>query len=178
MPAGRVPVRVIAGVGVPVVVTVNEPAVPTVNAAVAPLVNAGAWLTVNVAAAVVAVPAELVNTARYRLPLSPEAAVKVYVRLVAPVMLLKLPPTERCHRTVGVGLPDAAAVKLTEVPALTVWLDGLVVTIGAWAVMVAAVLPLFVVAGLALRAAAEAGGMSTVWQVSDKVSARPALTHS
>ena len=37
----------------------------------------GAVLTVRVAAVLVAEPVELVNTARYLLPLSPEAAVKV-----------------------------------------------------------------------------------------------------
>ena len=36
-----------------------------------------------------------------------------------------------CHWTVGVGVPLAAAVKLTEAPALTAWLLGLVVTTGA-----------------------------------------------
>ena len=43
--------------------------------------------------------------------------------LVAPAMLVKLAPplVERCHCTVGVGTPDAAAVKVTEVPGFTVW---------------------------------------------------------
>ena len=42
----------------------------------------------------------------------------------APLLLLT------CHCTVGAGVPEAAAVKLTDVPALTVWLLGLVVTTG------------------------------------------------
>jgi hypothetical protein len=36
-----------------------------------------------------------------------------------------------CHWKVGVGDPLAAAVKETEVPAVTVWLDGCVVNDGA-----------------------------------------------
>src|SRR3954469_1798876 len=49
-------------------------------------------------------------------------------------MLEKLAPpsTDRCHCTVGAGKPEAAAMKLTEAPAFTVWFDGLVVTAGAW----------------------------------------------
>ena len=35
------------------------------------------------------------------------------------------------HCTVGVGLPLAAAVKVTVLPVLTVWLAGFVVTVGA-----------------------------------------------
>ena len=49
-------------------------------------------------------------------------------------MLVKLAPpsVDRCHCTVGVGTPDAAAMKLTEVPGVTVWSVGLVVIAGAW----------------------------------------------
>ena len=35
-----------------------------------------------------------------------------------------------CHCTVGGGVPEAPAAKLTDVPALTVWLLGLVVATG------------------------------------------------
>jgi hypothetical protein len=49
------------------------------------------------------------------------------VALVAPAMFT--PPF--CHWKVGVGDPLAAAVKETEVPAVTVWLDGCVVNEGA-----------------------------------------------
>jgi hypothetical protein len=37
-----------------------------------------------------------------------------------------------CHCTVGVGLPVAAAVKVTGWPAVTVWLAGVVLTVGAY----------------------------------------------
>ena len=47
-PAGKVPVSLIDGVGLPVVVTVKVPAVPAVKVAVLALVIAGAWLTVRV----------------------------------------------------------------------------------------------------------------------------------
>ena len=36
-----------------------------------------------------------------------------------------------CHWTVGVGVPLAAAVKVTELPVVIVWLFGCVVTTGA-----------------------------------------------
>src|SRR5262249_42580203 len=50
------------------------------------------------------------------------------------------PSVDCCHCTVGVGLPFAAAVKVTLEPACTDWLDGLVVTVGAkFTVRVAAV---------------------------------------
>ena len=58
----------------------------------------------------------------------------VKVVLVAPLMLLQVEPPSvlTCHCTVGVGLPVAAAVKVTLWPALTVALLGLVVTLGAY----------------------------------------------
>ena len=54
--------------------------------------------------------------------------------LVAPAMLVKLAPpsVDRCHCTVGVGTPEAAAMKVTEVPGFTGWSNGLVVIAGAW----------------------------------------------
>ena len=51
----------------------------------------------------------------------------VYEAFVAPLMLT--PPF--FHWYVGAGEPLAAAVKVTELPAVTVWLDGCVVNAGA-----------------------------------------------
>src|SRR2546427_13263485 len=81
----------------------------------------GAVFTVSVAAVVVAVPAELVNTARYRYPFWDEAVVKLRVVEVAPEMLLNVPPpfVLTCHCTVGVGEPVAPAVKVAVWPAVT-----------------------------------------------------------
>ena len=90
----------------------------------------GKALTVKVAAPDSALPQALLKSARYRLPLSPELAVKLYVELVAPAMLVKvLPPSELiCHWTPGAGLPLAAAVNETELPAHTTLLVGFAVT--------------------------------------------------
>jgi hypothetical protein len=112
--AGTVPLVVIVGVGRPDVVTVNDPALPTTNVALFALVNAGGLPTVNVAALEVALPAALVNTARYWLPLSVAAAVNVYVVLVAKAIFENPEPVLRCHCTVGVGEPDAPAVNETD----------------------------------------------------------------
>ena len=98
---------------------------------------AGPTFTVSVAGMVVTVPTELVNTAWYRLPLSAAVVAKLNVVEVAPGMLLNAPPKLlTCHCTVGVGLPVAAAVKVTTNPAVTVWLDGFVVIEGATPVAV------------------------------------------
>ena len=95
----------------------------------------GGALTVNVAGLDVAEPTELVNTAWYLLPLSEAVGVKVYVSDVPPVpdTLLNVDPPagSTCHWTVGAGLPVAAAVKLTWLPAVAVCDDGWVVTAGA-----------------------------------------------
>ena len=83
--------------------------------------------TVSVAVVVVAVPAELENTARYRLPLlAPVVGGVVYVPEVAPLRFdQELPELVlTCHCTLGVGVPDAAAVKVAVLPALTVALVG------------------------------------------------------
>ena len=53
------------------------------------------------------------------------------VVLVAPGMFANGPPVLTCHWTVGAGLPLAAAVKVAVPPSHTVWLAGLVVTLGA-----------------------------------------------
>ena len=82
----------------------------------------GPELTVSVAAVVVAVPAEFVNTARYRFPFCVDAAVKLSVVEVAPERLLNvIPPSVlTCHCTVGVGEPLAPAVKVAVCPTVTV----------------------------------------------------------
>lgn len=88
-----------------------------------------------------AVPARLENSARYWCPLSVVCAVKLKVVLVAPLMLFHPDPVFTCHCTVGAGYPFAAAEKVAVSPAFTVWLVGLVVTLGAcWTVRVAALL--------------------------------------
>src|SRR6266581_917849 len=90
-------------------------------------------ITVNVAALEVALPAELLNTAWYRLPFCDKLAVNVSVVRVAPAILLKLTPPSvlTCHWTVGAGVPVAAAVNEAVCPAVIVRLDGDVVTAGA-----------------------------------------------
>jgi hypothetical protein len=82
----------------------------------------GAGFTVRVAGVVVAVPAELVNTARYWFPFCDKAVVKLRVVEVAPETLLNVVPPSvlTCHCTVGVGEPVAAAVKVAVWPAVTV----------------------------------------------------------
>src|SRR6266496_3664183 len=90
-------------------------------------------ITVNVAALEVALPAELLNTAWYRLPFCDKLAVNVSVVEVAPAISLKLRPPSvlTCHWTVGGGVPVAAAVNEAVCPAVIVRLDGDVVTAGA-----------------------------------------------
>src|SRR6266702_1550805 len=90
-------------------------------------------ITVNVAALEVALPAELLNTAWYRLPFCDRLAVNVSVVEVAPAISLKLTPPSvlTCHWTVGGGVPVAAAVNEAVCPTVIVRLDGDVVTAGA-----------------------------------------------
>ena len=126
-------------------VGVGVPDAAAVKVAVAPadtiwfdglVVTAGAAVTVSVAALVVEEPWLLVKTARNCQPFCDATVLKVRVVLVAPAMFAKVAPPllESCHWTVGVGLPVAAAVKLTLWPAVTVWSVGFVVTVGAdWA---------------------------------------------
>src|SRR5690242_10973455 len=92
--------------------------------------NEGVTWAVSVAAAEVALPTEWVKTARYWLPFREAELVKESVAEVAPAMSVKLLPLSvlTCHWTVGVGLPLAAAVKVTVCPAGTAWLTGWVVT--------------------------------------------------
>ncbi len=98
-------------------------------------------MTVSVAAFDVALPAELVNTARYSLPDSDSVAVPDRVVEVAPDTLLHVvpPSVDTCHWTVGVGVPDAAAVNVAVVPATTVTFAGCLVIAGLMAVVVVVV---------------------------------------
>jgi hypothetical protein len=86
------------------------------------VVMAGAPVNVSVAAVVVAIPATLVNTAWYLFPFCPAVVANVSVVEIAPATLLNVAPPEAltCHWTVGIGLPLAAAVKLTLLPTLTI----------------------------------------------------------
>src|SRR5271155_1924337 len=93
----------------------------------------GPVFTVNVAAVVVAPPHVLVNTARYWFPVWLALVVKLSVVDVAPVMLLNVVPpfVLTCHCTVGVGCPLAPAMNVAVWPMVTVWFDGLRLTVGA-----------------------------------------------
>jgi hypothetical protein len=90
------------------------------------VVMAGATSTVNVAGVVVTLPAALVNTASYSLPLSDAGTLlTVNVPEVAPAIVAKLPPlVETFQMTAGVGLPLAVAEKLAVWPASTVSAPG------------------------------------------------------
>jgi hypothetical protein len=77
------------------------------------------YVSVIVAAWEVAEFTELVNTARTCHPFSNEVSpVAVRVVEVSPERLAQVLPwfTENCHCTVGVGVPLAAAVNVTEPP--------------------------------------------------------------
>ena len=109
----------------------------TCTLSVLPLAENTLVPTVSVAALEVVDPAIFVNTARYCLPLSPAAAVKLYVVLVAPPISVQVVPLALlCHFTVGVGVPLAAAVNVAVKPGATTWFVGWVVTVGATAVTV------------------------------------------
>src|SRR3990172_8897417 len=94
----------------------------------------------SVAAKLVAEPALLVATARYRNPLSANVTlVTVSVVVVTPPYgaafvrsLHVMPPSvDTCHWNPGGGLPLAATVNDAFAPAATVWLIGFVVNEGA-----------------------------------------------
>ena len=132
------------GVGVPLAAAVKVTGVPAVMVwLVGSVVTTGATaaVTVSVAGALVTLPALFVKTASYSLPVSVALVVKVSVGEVAPVMSAKVTPPSvlTCHCTVGVGVPLAAAVKVTGVPAVMVWLVGSVVTTGATAAVTVSV---------------------------------------
>lgn len=124
------------GVEVVVVVVASAGVAKVVAAGTGPVTIVGlgkrTLLTFSAAAEVVTVlPATLVKTAWYWLPDSAATAVKEYVVAVAPGILTNEPPllAFTCHCTLGAGDPVAAAVKLAVVPANTVLLTGLVVTV-------------------------------------------------
>jgi hypothetical protein len=112
------------GAGLPEAAAVNVAVWPTGAVALAGcVVTAGAESTLSVFTQDVTVPAALLNTARYSLPLSlAGTSVSVRVLAVAPEMLVNdVPPfVDTCHCTVGAGLPVADAVKVTLPPAVTV----------------------------------------------------------
>ncbi len=100
--------------------------------------------TVSVATRLVALPAELVNTARYSRPLSAAVGLSTFTRSApAPAIGLHVTPPldELSHWIVGAGKPDAAASKNVLSPSSIVELDGCSVTSGtACTVNVAAAL--------------------------------------
>ena len=130
-PAGRVPVSLNVGAGLPVAVTVKEPAPPTVKVAWLALVKAGAWLTVRVKLWVAA-------------GLMPLLAVMVKLNVYGPAprlggVPLRTPleePTDSqdgapVKLKAGAGLPVAVTVKLPGVPTVNVVALALVIA-GGW----------------------------------------------
>ena len=102
-------------------------------------------MTVRVAPSVATEPPPLVKTARNSQPLTKGIGIPLSVVEVYPAASIQVmpPSTETCHCTLGVGVPLAAAVKVTGSPWATDWLTGWVVTTGAMSgrtVIVAAVL--------------------------------------
>ena len=93
-------------------------------------------MTVRLATLLVALPKLFEKNARNCLPLSAFAVVIVYVPEVAPLMLFQVVPESvlTCHWTVGVGFPEAAAVKVAVAPDTTVALTGWVEMLGDAAV--------------------------------------------
>ncbi len=125
------------GAGVPVAAAVNVATAPACTLWLAGcVVTTGALVaavTVSSAGFVAADPAVFVNTARKRVPWSACAVVNAYDTAVAPEMSAHVAPPSvlTCHRTVGAGVPDAAAVNVATAPACTLWLAGCSVTTGA-----------------------------------------------
>src|SRR5262249_15406851 len=83
-------------------------------------------VTVRVAALLVTDPTLFVTTTRNLAPLSPAAAVKLKIEVVALGMLLNvlLPAFARCHWKESVPQPEAWTLKLAVSPAETVWETG------------------------------------------------------
>src|SRR5579875_1003976 len=95
---------------------------------------AGVVWTVSMTAVVIAEPMLLVKTARYSLPSRENGTLwRVSVVEVAPLRSVQVValPLRTCHFTVGVGLPLVVAVKVAVLPAITVWLLGFIVMVGA-----------------------------------------------
>ena len=86
---------------------------------------AGMAFTVSVAELEFTEPTLLVHTARYCLLFNAVVALILKVPLVAPLIFVQLVPLVlSCHCAVGVGLPEAAEVKVTLLPAQTVFEEG------------------------------------------------------
>jgi hypothetical protein len=116
------------GAGVPVAADVKDTDVPAQTFVLNGSVVTRGLLIVSVATLEVAPPQVVENTARNWLLLCETLAVKLSGLLVAPGMLVNPLPLLACHCSVGV--PLAAAVNDTDVPAQTFVLSGLVVTAG------------------------------------------------
>jgi hypothetical protein len=117
-----------AGTGVPPATDVNDTTAPAQTFVLTGFaVTTARVLTVKVATAEVMLPQVLENTARYWLLLCEALTVKLNGLLVAPGMLVKLPPLLACHCNVGAGVPLAAAVNDTTVPVQALVLSGSVV---------------------------------------------------
>jgi len=128
-----------AGVGGPDAAVVNVadwPALTLVFAGcavtVGRLVTTGRGLTVSTAGLVVAAPLRFVNTASYSLPFCEALTLDATSVLdVAPGTGTHVVPPfwERRHCTVGVGVPDPAAVNVAVSPATSVTFDGSAATL-------------------------------------------------
>ena len=116
---------------VPVVPVAVNTELPQLLVTLTPGVE-GIALTVKTAAFEFNEPLLLVHTARYCLLLSPIVVANDKVLLVAPEIFVHVVPLVlSCHCTVGAGLPVAADVKLTLVPAHLVCDEGCVVMVTA-----------------------------------------------
>ena len=92
---------------------------------------AGMAFTLSVAKLEFIEPLLFVHTARYCLLFNAVVALTLSVLLVAPTTFVQLVPLVlSCHCMVGVGLPLAAEVKLTLLPAQTVCEEGWRVMVG------------------------------------------------
>jgi hypothetical protein len=100
----------------------------------------------SVAGVDAALQAALLKSARSLRPLSVTAGLRFKVAEVAPLIFVKVTPpsVETSHRTVGVGVPPAAAVNDTDVPAVVMTLAGLLVTVGGIFTITVRVAPLVV----------------------------------
>src|SRR3989442_3814395 len=116
------------GSGVPLAAAVNDTTVPVQALVLSGSVMTLALLIVSVATLEVVLPQVLENTARYWLLLCDALAVKLSGLVVAPGMLVNPPPLLACHCSVGTGVPLAAAVNDTTVPAQALVLSGSVMT--------------------------------------------------
>src|SRR5206468_806672 len=118
--------------GEPLAAAVNDTTVPVQALALTgSVVTVGAALTVNVPTAEAMLPQILENMARNWLLFCDALAVKLSGLLVAPGMFVNPLPLLACHCNVGAGVPLAADVNDTTVPAQTFVLSGSVVILGS-----------------------------------------------